>query len=368
MKPLRILILADPYSRPSFAPRLRYLCDYLCRQGHQIEVFTEQWDTIPFDHPYPIHEIPLMRGGLWALKSVMNLLFDWKSRVFTRRVQEAVQGKRFDLIFCTTFSTFPLASAARIARQSGLPWIADIRDLDEQVPGAQYQYHRQWWTRPFRRLYRAVQIRRRNQALQSAKTVTTVSPWHVDFLQKKHADVRLIYNGFAPQRFYWEAQPANEFLVSYIGRLYEFQSLDLIQACIRELNLPHLRLNLHTPDHAPLSIEQVGDEIRRSSVILVLTNRNTHGMMTTKFFEALGCEKPVLCIPDDQGLLSATIRQHNAGLASDDKETIKAFLQTQYQTWQQQGYTHQAVHHKELFNRENQAQQFEDLFRHSTRL
>jgi hypothetical protein len=76
----------------------------------------------------------------------------------------------------------------------------------------------------------------------------------------------------------------------------------------------------------------------------------------------LGCEKPVLCIPSDNGILADTIRMTNAGLASSDLDEIKAFIFEKYQEWQQNGYTRQAVVQKEQFSREKQAQQFEQLF------
>lgn len=368
MTPLRILILADPYSKPSFAPRLRYLCDYLAGRGHRIEVFTEAWDTIPFPHDYPIHEIKLMRGGKWAIKSVANLLFDWKSRVFTRRVREATEDKSYDLVFCTTFSTFPLTTALTLARERNLPLVTDIRDIDEQVPGAQYQYHRSLWVRPFRALYRAVQIRRRNRVLRLSDHITTISPWHKDFLMRFNPHVTLIYNGFDPAQFYPENIPTDTFRIAYIGRLYEFQDLSVIRECVRELDIPRLTLTLHTPDHDPLPLTAVGDAIRHASLMLVLTNTAARGMMTTKFYEALGCEKPVLCIPDDHGLLAETIRRCNAGIASSDKEEIKDYIRQLYTAWSTDGYTRQAVRNKELFNRKTQAEQFESLFCHSAHL
>ena len=85
-------------------------------------------------------------------------------------------------------------------------------------------------------------------------------------------------------------------------------------------------------------------------------------MMTTKFYEALGCEKPVLCVPSDESVLAATIRDTNAGIATDNKEEIKQFILEKYHEWQANGYTHQEVRHKEQFSREYQARQFEELF------
>lgn len=361
---LNILILADPFGRPSFAPRLRYLCNYLMRQGHQIAVYTEQFQPFDFPHSYPIIEKPIAYHNTWqwAWQSLWSLLTDWRNRQFSQWVKEQVKEQDFDMVFCTTFSTFPLRAAYDIAREKNIPLITDIRDLDEQVPGAQYQSHRQWWAKPFSRWYKWVNIRRRNRVLCAANVVTTISPWHVDFIRQYNSNVHLIYNGYDPTQFYAKDIPTDTFRISYIGRIYEFQSTALIEQAVRELNLPNVELNIHTPDCQPIPLHQVGDELRRSSMALVLTNPYARGMMTTKFFEAFGCEKPILCIPSDNGLLAETIHQTNAGIASSEINEIKAFILEKYHEWQQNGFTRQAVINKEQFSREKQAQQFEQLF------
>lgn len=364
---LNILILADPFGRPSFAPRLRYLCNYLAQQGHQIVVYTEQFQEFDFPHSYPIIEKPIAYHNTWqwAWQSLWSLLFDWRNRQFSQWVSQQVKDQDFDLIFCTTFSTFPLRAAYDIALQKHIPLITDIRDLDEQIPGAQYQSHRQWWAKPFSHWYKRVNIHRRNRVLRAANTITTISPWHVDFIRTYNTNVHLIYNGYDPTQFYAKDIPTDTFRIAYIGRIYAFQSTALIEQAVRELNLPNVELNIHTPDCQPIPLNQVGDELRHSSIALVLTNPNAKGMMTTKFFEALGCEKPILCTPSDNGLLAQTIRQTNAGLASSDINEIKAFILDKYREWQQNGFTRQAVINKEQFSREKQAQQFEQLFIHT---
>ncbi len=364
MKKQRILIVTDPYGKPAYAPRLRFLCDYLTDKGYEMVVYTEQFQPHDFTHKYPIVEKPLYYSNAiqWAVYSFWSLLTDWRNRCFTKWVRQEVNGQSFDMVFCTTFSTFPLRTAYSIARERHIPLFVDIRDLDEQVPNAQYQSHRQWWVRPFRQWYRAVNIRRRNRVLRCADCITTVSPWHVDFLRRFNPNVHLIYNGYAPALFYPQDIPAVEFLITYIGRIYEFQSTSLIEQAVRELSLPGLRLNLHTPNHNPIPTNEVGNEIRRSGILLVLTNPSAHGMMTTKFYEALGCEKPILCVPSDEGCLAETIRETNAGIASSDIEEVKAFILDKYHEWQKYGYTHQAVVGKERFSRQHQAEQFEQLF------
>ena len=363
---LRILILTDPIGKPSFAPRLRYLCQFLAAEGHEIAVYTEQFQEYDFPHTYPIYEKALTHHTTWqwALQSLWSLLTDWRNRKFSNWVYEQVKEQSFDLVFCTTFSTFPLRAACEVAQKKQIPLFVDIRDLDEQVPGAQYQSHRQWWAKPFSKWYQRTNIRRRNRVLQQADMITTVSQWHVDFIKTYNPNTHLIYNGFDPSQFYPENQMSKQFLITYIGKLYAFQSLQLVEQAIRELHIPDIQLNLHTIEQNPIAIHQVGDEIRRSSIALVLTNPQSKGMMTTKFFEALGCEKPVLCTPSDNGLLAQTIRDTHAGLASSDIEEIKAFILDKYHEWKATGYTHQAVRNKESFSREKQAEQFEQLFIH----
>lgn len=357
-----ILILTDPYGKPAYAPRLRYLCDYLSDKGYDIVVYTEQFQTHDFAHTYPIYEKPTSQKPLhWAARTFWSLLTDWRNRSFSKWLQKQTIGQQFDIVFCTTFSTFPLRAAADFARSRNIPLFIDIRDLDEQVPNAQYQSHRQWWARPFRKWYQTANIRRRNRILPQAACITTVSPWHVDFLQQFNPNVHLIYNGFDPAQFYEKDIVSDSFLITYIGKIYEFQDISPIERAIRELHLPDVQLNLHTPDYNTIPITAVGDELRRSSMALVLTNPAAKGMMTTKFFEALGCEKPILCIPSDEGCLAQTIRDTNAGLASSDLDEIKAFILEKYHEWQHNGYTHQAVVNKEQFSRRHQAEQFEQL-------
>lgn len=367
MMPLRILILADPYGKPSYAPRLRFLCNYLVEKGYQIVVYTEQFQPHNFPHAYPIYEKPLAykKTWQWALYSFWSLLTDWRNRTFSQWVQQQVQNQEFDLVFCTTFSTFPLRAAYEIAHHLQLPLCVDIRDLEEQVPGAQYQGHRQWWTKPFSYWYKQVNIRRRNFVLRRVHLITTVSPWHVDFIKAFNPNTHLIYNGFDPAQFYPAPVKADTFQIVYIGKIYAFQSMHLLEQAIQQLQLPKLELVLHTPDHHPIPLDKVGDTLRQSSMAVVLTSPEAKGMMTTKFYEAFGCEKPILCIPSDQGILAQTIQDTHAGLASSDIEEIKSFILDKYNQWLQQGYTHQAVVNKQTFSRLHQAEQFELLFAES---
>lgn len=372
----RLLILTTPYDIPSYAPRLRFLCDYLHSKGWELDVYTEASLIANFQHDYPIHYIEISHGKIdWAIKTFWTLLTDWKSRHFTREVLKQIKGKQYDAVFCTTFSSFPLQSALTIARQLHIPLHADIRDLDEQIDGSQYLAHRAWWTLPFRAWHRQVNINRRNRVLRQANQITTISPWHRDFIRQFNPRVELIYNGFDATQFKWKTITAPTFKITYMGRLYSqsFQNPEPLFRAVQELNLPNIEIQFfgneevrkRVGDYAQVMpyvpIDLVPTILQESSILLVLTNVHAHGMMTTKFYEALGVEKPILCIPSDNSCLAEVIHDTNAGIATDDIEEIKQFIRDKYAEWKQKGYTHQLVMGKMPFSRQYQAQQFEQL-------
>ena len=119
--------------------------------------------------------------------------------------------------------------------------------------------------------------------------------------------------------------------------------------------------------HGYISNAEVLEELHRSAISLLLTNKasanGAHGIMTTKFFEVLGVEKPVLCVRSDEECLAQVIRETNSGIAATSAEEVIAFILDKYKEWQQNGFTRQAVSakQKQLFTRQYQAGQFEIL-------
>lgn len=369
------------------------MCDYLVRQGWEIEVYTEQFDALTFPHDYPIYEVKLYRGSRldWALKAGWSLLTDWKNRTFSSHVRKLTRGKNYDAVFCTTFSTFPLRAAADAAEEKQLPLMVDIRDLDEQVRSSQYLQHKSPWLRPLEGWYRQANIRRRNRVLSRVNRITTVSPWHQTFLQQFNPNVELVYNGFNPRVHYPEDISENEFIISYIGRTYgpELQDPTLLLEALQQLKgMKHLRWCVLTDEAGQERFRQltkayqledithisgyvptneVPQLYRRSSICVVLSNRTGEdgpfGMMTTKYFEIVGCEKPVLLVRSDETTLAAAIVEANAGLAATNKEQIVEFIREKYAEWFDRHYTRQPVRQsvRAKYSREEQAKQIEQL-------
>ena len=371
----RLLIVSDPPVAPGYLPRLRYLCEYLVRKGYDVTWVTEERGDIPFDHSYPLITIPMYSGSKWDwfFKSVWTLLTDWYNRAFAAKINHKFEiiNHKFDLVLCSTFNEVPLGAAKRIADQLNIPLFCDIRDLDEQVDNSRYQYHHQSrWLMPFRRIYRAVHIRRRNKVLRAATVVTTVSAWHREFIRTLNPNTITMFNGYDEKQFYPKDIPTDTFRITYIGSLFDWQkpALNKVQTIINELNNSKIEnrkskivFDVHTPQNNPIPYTEIGDAIRRSSIMLVLTDIHTHGMLTTKFFEALGCQKPILCVPSDQGELADLMDWSHAGLDSDDPEQIKDFIIDRYKEWKTNGFTRQSNLLWEVLSREAQSEEIEKL-------
>ena len=76
----------------------------------------------------------------------------------------------------------------------------------------------------------------------------------------------------------------------------------------------------------------------------------------------MGVEKPILCVRSDEECLSAVLNETHAGIAARTADEAANFIREQYKQWQQQGFTRQEVKNKQIFSRQHEAQQFEQLF------
>ena len=386
----RILLITDAVTKPLYTPRVRNLYHYFSQKDIKIDWFTEQHEEIPSNFNLKLHQIPFYKhNGLlgkieWSIKNILNLLFDYKNNFFAKKVLTATQNKNYDLVFCSTFHTFGLKAALKVAQKQNIPLHLDLRDIAEQCDTNEYN-NSKIALGLISKIYRNINISRRNQVLKQAHSITTVSLWHVNFLKQFNPNTHLIYNGYDSTLFQPRTTKTNYFDIIYTGKWYSttLQDPTLLFQALAEINNPQIRLiwytnadvhsqisklaqqhNLTTPliinNYVPNN--EIPNLLNRSSIILVLTNKGNRGIMTTKFFEAIGVEKPILCVRSDEECLAQTIKKTNAGLAATNVEEVKEFILYHYNEWQQNGYTHINITNKEQFSRQNQAIQFEKIF------
>ena len=134
------------------------------------------------------------------LRNILNLLFDYKNNYFTEKILTLTQNKQYDLVFCSTFHTFGLKSALKVSQKQNIPLHIDLRDIVEQCDTNEYN-NSKIALGLISKLYRNINISRRNKVLKQADSITTVSPWHADFIKQFNPNTHLIYNGYDSNLF-----------------------------------------------------------------------------------------------------------------------------------------------------------------------
>jgi glycosyltransferase involved in cell wall biosynthesis len=405
-----ILILCDIFP-PAFGPRMGYLCKYIRQMGWKPVVVTEYADGEHFSFLTKDVEALYLRyyakKGLagrieWAVTFLCDALFGCKDRRMYREARKLMAGRRFDLILCSTYRTFPLSAAWRLARRTGLPLVADLRDIIEQYAGNEFIDHSLPEAFGIGRLIASVFRRRslktRNRILRDAACVATVSPWHVSVLKTYNANTRLIYNGYDPELFLPSGTRAGTFSITYTGRLISLAMRDpgLLFQAVRRLAAENVitpgtfRVRWYVDGKSKALIARAAEEyagiaafmeyhgyvpatevpalLNGSSVLLVLANRSgadgPNGVMTTKFFEYLAVGKPILCVRGDGGCLEEVISRTRSGLSAHSADEAYGFIREHYLRWRDGKPCDDSPDWNEVrkFSRVEQARQFVEIF------
>ncbi|MDR1336016.1 MAG: glycosyltransferase [Tannerella sp.] len=420
---MKILILCDLFP-PAFGPRMGYLCKYLRRAGWEPTVITEHvpGGTFDFLKEEAAEVIRIrcyrargrfLRALEWGCIFLLDVLSGYKDRRMYRAALEQTRKHAYRLVLCSTYRTFPLPAARRIARKAGLPLVADLRDMVEQVNGHEFITHSlpglwglgRWMASAFLRRGQ----RQRNRVLRDAACITSVSPWHVALLKSYRFPAELIYNGYDPELFYPAPVRSERFYITYTGRvIYAGRTLnrtlrdpELLFQAVAELAKKQLItpetfcVRWFTDEKSQQFVRQEAERyalteymalygcvpapcvpalLNESAVLLVLTNKTGEqgpkGVMTTKFFEALAVEKPVLCVRGDEGCLEDVISRTRTGLSAHRTEEVCRFIEMHYRQWQATGLTTVDTDREEVgkFSREAQAGRFIRIFEQITRI
>lgn len=404
---MRIIIFSDAFLAPAYLPRIRYFCSYFAEKGYQISLITEGvLDKKMFPEDIDLFPIIYLKNKVgfkakieWLYKFLLNLFIDHKGRFFFKKTDFLLREKQFDVVFCTTFFTFPLTVAHKISKKYHLPLHLDLRDILEQSSYSHNVIHHQppIFKNTIITIFNEINIKRRNKVLNSADCVTTVSPWHVQTLSKYNPNTHLIYNGFDESKFLQESLETDKFVISYFGQIYSEQmrnpknlfmalhnledrgllaadtvtikffvdkdSKNIVDKIAKECAVENFIEYLDF-----IEPEKLSSEMNKSSVLLVLCNIESeikyYGIMTTKFFEAVGTNRPVLCTPNNNDDLAHMIKEINCGLVSSDVSEIEDYVLNKYQEWERTGGT-KAVLDEEIrmnFSRKKGAEILEKLF------
>jgi len=403
-----ILFFCDGFLPPAYNPRTRYFFSYFEKKGWNVILIAERHrekcylsenqNVAIFDY-YKYHKGFLQKIE-YVLKFLLNLFYDYKSNFFARKAKRIIKNQQFDLVFCScSFNSSPLTTAAKIAQKLKIPFFADLRDIFEQAPDNKYVITNQPPTfigKFIVNLHKKSNIKRRNNTIKKAQKVTSVSSWHVDFLKQINHNTSLIYNGFDENLFVENVKKTDKFVISFFGCIHNenLRNPKILFAAIKNLYNKNLISSenfiviwffdeksktiiekfaqdfgiydfMNYNDFLPP--ENLPEEMSKSSILLSLCSSSKNqifGMMTTKFFEYIGINRPILCTPNNNDELSETINAIGCGLASSNVEEVENFILEKYAEWQKNGFTIGTIseENREKFSRKNGAEILEKLF------
>lgn len=406
---MKILIVCDAFP-PEFAPRMGYLCKYLSRMGCQSDIVCEHYaDDRRFafleGHARNVKRIRFYRSlrmpkpkTEWGILMLRDVFFRYKESRLVKEIRKDTSFSGYDLVLCSSCRTFPLGAGLALARHFDVPLVADLRDIVEQYPDKSYLSHHLPFSRLVDAWYTRRMLKERNRVLAKAAAVTSVSPWHVEFLKRFNPNTHLIYNGYDPELFFPEPKHDPYFRIVFTGRLISLRNRDpewLFRATAELLKSGRVdkddfRLCWYVDEESRRHIlesakeygleditecsgfipaDHVPDLLNRASVLLQLANvsdeNGPKGVMTTKLFESLAMGKPLLLVPGDRSYLEQILRKYDCGAAAGSVDDIERFIVEKYDEWKREGRVRQEVHPDipRLFSRERQAEQFLRLFK-----
>jgi glycosyltransferase involved in cell wall biosynthesis len=407
----KVLLLTEVFP-PAFNPRMGYLVKNLPEFGWDADIITI--NTLKENNfKFLVGENKITRVDL-KYSDTPNRLIEkiWRTlnlkrhfinnkKPFINKINLNFNKDEYSVILVSvSWDLFVLDAGLTISKLWGIPLLADIRDIIEQKPSQLFSGGslKSRIDNLFTVSFNKMKLHMRNKILKHANTVTTISPYHVEKLSVYNQNVNLIYNGFDPDLF----KPGNiektaTFFIVYTGIVLNENEQDpsLLFEAVSQLEKDKIidnsrfKIQFYTPENfrsAVISnsrfhdvekyIEffdyidylKVPELLKRCSIALVLTNtadsNGPKGIVTTKFFDYLGAERPVLCVRSDEYILESIINRANIGISARTAGEVYNFILEKWNEWKEKSYTTANINqeYKQQFTRKAQAKQFVDLF------
>jgi len=251
------------------------------------------------------------------------------------------------------FSTSPPHSlqlgAKKLAKKSGLKWIADFRDpwIDA------------YWEKDIERFGFSSRLNQKLEqgVLESANVITTVSDGICDhFRMKTDNRFETIYSGFDIVNH--DSIRSDYFEIMYFGNMSKFQSplpvlkaIDLLPAEKKTRTkiifvgnvfsgfeeLIHQYPDIMIENRSYLPRDQMMEFGKTASLLLLINLEIEYGkgLITAKIFDYLSLRKPILAIAEKGGSLDELLDKTESGkvFAKHNIKDISAFIKTHMDLW-----------------------------------
>lgn len=336
---------------------------------------------------YGIERFNFLRRGLTFFYSLTK--FIWRradnTDIIYQYARKVIQENKIDVIIATGEPFILFKYGYFLSKEFNIRWIADYRD---------------GWTTNSVNIPRNIIEKLINNFFERCEKIylsnvfmiTNASPTYASDFQLKYPSkkVNVIFNGYdkieAPEQYESIQQTDDVFSITYAGILYPYHQLEMflegykrfieITGCQktkllflgiefysdqrdRILNYDK-SLNKYITTTQRIPHEDVLKELRKSNLLLLLTNENAKSLHA-KVFEYMMANRKILLVKNDRGVLESIIKECEAGVALSSAEEVTKELVKNYEEFLTKGYIEQHTVNLEKYSRSYQAHVLADL-------
>lgn len=245
--------------------------------------------------------------------------------------KKLIASGQYDAIFSSSGPETCHLVASSLQRISGLPWVADLRDLWAQNHSRQ----RPWFMKKVENILQ-------KKTLANAHAITTVSKPLAEILEESFPDKKtyVIPNGYDEDDYAFNVEQNKKFNIVYTGQLYGEENPEPFIKAIKILddkkviNPETFQVEFYGHFHQKVDSlakrygvsgyihsrghKQINDIIRiqkEANVLLLIgwNGEQGRGVYTGKVFEYLGAQRPILAITESNTSIAELINYCSAG-------------------------------------------------------
>ena len=368
-------VLLIAYHYPPFGQtssrRSGCMAKYLPYFGWKPIVLTRKWTSTngPYDstivksipHDVVVHEVDcdtLSRTAVGRFNKRFNktcfphldpIEFFRETR---KSLPDLIAKHNIQVVWATFPSLCNLSLADQVSKNTGIPWVADFRDVYQFVDGLGAV------------LMHQIRLFHQKRMLRSASAIIAVSDGFAETLRRRNnREVIVIPNGFDPDVVVPEKTlrfPKFELVYTgginlgrpdftpfldalhYLCSCGKIDSDDVAVTFYGSGNEKRFKTLLRHPFlHAIRNCGGVSRdeslENQRAALILLQTTAPGTGWMTSKIYEYLVARRPIMAFPRDGDHIEKLLIETNAGVSCSTRDEIAAQLMEWYSEWKKTG-------------------------------
>jgi len=252
---------------------------------------------------------------------------------------------KFDAIYSTSDPLSDHLVARRISQRTGVPYIAEFRDLWLGNP-----YFARAHPTP---VHRALHARLERQVVAGASAIAGLSRGIAEYFERNYSKpVRVIYNCYDPADYTGDVAPSGKFTVLYAGAVYSSRSPEPFFAgfakFVKQRGLPPAQAEIvwlgESPDLDLRAMAQrTGVEafvrlegrvahaealrrMRAATVLLTIQSPEDNIHVPGKLFEYVGSGRPILALAQPCEVAELVQRHHLGWVCAAEADAVAATL------------------------------------------